>query len=150
MGFWNDLWFDISDVFTTSDVEAQRNAYKKAVKALNAAIPKLEESITQVNSDIDSIKKTLGTDADVSSGGLVDLYKDKYNIVINDFNSIITYYKEKKAEVVTKRDEAQVQLDIYEKLVEEENRRKREIAAQEAAALAAVATAAANRNRNRR
>jgi len=144
MGFFSDLWFDISDVFTTSDVEAQRNAYKKAVAALDKAIPKLDESINQLIADIDSIKKTLGTSADSSSGGLVDLYKSKYSIVLNDLNSILSYYQGKKDEVVGKRSEAQVQLDIYEQLVEEENRRKQEIAAQEAAAAAAAATKASN------
>lgn len=64
--------------------------------------------------------------------------------MLNDLNSILSYYQGKKAEVVGKRSEAQVQLDIYEQLVAEENRRKQEIAAQEAPAAAAAATKASN------
>lgn len=133
MGFWSNLWFDVCDFFTTSDVEGQRNQYKKLVQYLEKNIPQLRSAVSDIEGNGMSIlfPAISGQNDQSSSGGVVIKYGEKYDIIETDVKAMFEEMKSYLASMEAKLPVAQAELARFEELVRIENERKAELARQE-------------------
>lgn len=132
MGFWSNLWFDVCDFFTTSDVEEQRNQYKKLVNYLEKNIPQLRSAVSDMETNSMSILfPAISGENDTSSGGVVDKYTEKYTLTKSGVDTMFSEMKSSLESMEAKLPVAQAELARYEELVRIENERKAEIARRE-------------------
>lgn len=122
MGFF----YGVTDIFTTSYAEGERNKYRELVSFLDGKITNISTSIEYVNGEIAKIHETAQCEQD-SAFGTINLVfcSEEENWKVLAY-WVMGKLQDALADIEDKRSEAQGKVDYWQREVELEDQRRKE------------------------
>lgn len=119
-------FYGIGDLFTTSYAEEKRNEFRKLVKKLESAASDYDHYIYYAKDYIKEIHTAFNRSEDTSRGEMIDLFKEVLAQSEKHTAKVVGKMDSARALLSQRLDAARSKLEYYERLVREEDRRRRE------------------------
>jgi hypothetical protein len=125
------MGYGLTDFFTTSPAEAQRNKYRKLVNNLDRKIRSIESTLEYTDPDLRGKNSTMANNPDSAEGKISTTFEDRLLSHTNRSNELLTYYSNKLTELKGRRDSMAAKRDYYQAKCDEEDARRVEFRAGE-------------------
>lgn len=123
---WHDVWYDITDFFTTSYAEQQRNTYSNLVNKLQDGIRQINSQVETVQEELARIHRCYRNNGGINNGHFADEFNKKEQIHEQETTRLLQKLSNASNDLNGKLSLAKQKRDYWQTIVEKEDREKRE------------------------
>lgn len=123
---WNDVWYDITDFFTTSYAEQQRNKYSSLVSRLQDTIRKIQGQMETAQESLDRIHRCYRSHGGINYGDFASEFNKKEQNHEQETRRLLQKFSSASSDFNHRLRQAEQNRDYWQRIVEKEDREKRE------------------------
>jgi len=123
---WDSFCFDVTDFFTTSQAERNRNTYSNLVNKLEYNISEINDQLRTVQENLDQIHRCYRNNGGTNCGRFADEFNKKEQNHEQETRKLLQKLHDASGDLSRKRRQAEQNRDYWQEVVDREDRDKRE------------------------